>query len=113
LRRYGFTDAADRISIEFLSMVLQDFLEHGVIKEKYNAETRRSDLAAGIKFGYSSNEAGFGWTNAAFLVLYGELSPRAKQEFEQRCTSTQHAQNSYTVALCGLSLPSQSLSLLP
>jgi alpha,alpha-trehalase len=55
-------------------MVLHDFLEHGTIKEKYDVATGRSDLAAGIRFGYQSNEVGFGWTNAAFLVLYDQLS---------------------------------------
>ncbi|MGE5645194.1 MAG: trehalase family glycosidase [Acidobacteriota bacterium] len=85
LRRYGFTDAADRISVNFLSLVLRDFGEHGTIKEKYDVVAGHSDVPAGIRFGYSSNEIGFGWTNAVFLVLYDELSPPAKERFERLC----------------------------
>jgi len=81
LRRYGFTEAADRLSVKFLSMVLRDFAEHGTIKEKYDVVAAKSDLAAGLKFGYASNEIGFGWTNAAFLVLYDELTPAARAKF--------------------------------
>ncbi len=85
LRRYGFTETADRIGVKFLSMVLRDFTEHGIIKEKYDAVTASSDLAAGLRFGYDTNEIGFGWTNAAFLVLYKELTPRAKRELAGAC----------------------------
>jgi alpha,alpha-trehalase len=85
LRRYGFTEAADRIGGKFLSMVLRDFAEHGVIKEKYDAVTTSSDLAAGLRFGYDTNEIGFGWTNAAFLAIYNELRPSARQAFDRGC----------------------------
>jgi alpha,alpha-trehalase len=85
LRRYGFNDAADRITVRFLSMVLRDFGEHGTIKEKYDVVAGHSDVPPSLKFGYSSNETGFGWTNAAFLVLYGELSAAAKKRFGQLC----------------------------
>ena len=85
LRRYGYQEIADRISIKFLSMVVRDFAEHGTIKEKYNVETQRSDLAASLKFGYGTNEIGFGWTNAAFLVLYEELSTSGKEQFRSAC----------------------------
>jgi alpha,alpha-trehalase len=85
LRRYGFQDAADRVSVKFMSMVLEDFEKHGTIREKYDVVGRRSDLTAGLKFGYSSNEIGFGWTNAVFLQLYEELTPAARDRFESRC----------------------------
>ncbi len=85
LRRYGFSEAADRIGAKFLSMLLRDFGEHGIIKEKYDVVTASSDLAAGIRFGYDSNEIGFGWTNAAFLVIYNGLTPRARQQFLSGC----------------------------
>ena len=39
-------------------------------------ERRESDVAAGIRFGYSSNEIGFGWTNAAFVELLAGLNER-------------------------------------
>jgi alpha,alpha-trehalase len=85
LRRYGFDDAADRISAKFLAMVSRDFAEHGTIKEKYDVVTAKSDLAAGIRFGYESNEAGFGWTNAAFLVLYDGLTPAGREQLTRAC----------------------------
>jgi alpha,alpha-trehalase len=87
LRRYGFTGAADRIAVKFLLMVLRDFDEHGTIKEKYDVVTGSSDVARGLRFGYVSNEIGFGWTNAAFLVLQNQLTPRAKQDFLAGCES--------------------------
>ncbi len=78
LRAYGYHAEADRISINFLSLVLQEFVEHRAIFEKYEVEHRRSDVAPGIRFGYSSNEIGFGWTNATFATLYDAL-PEAKR----------------------------------
>jgi alpha,alpha-trehalase len=80
LRRYGYNAAADRISINFLSLILKEFNEHNVIVEKYNVVRRDSQIRADLKFGYSSNEVGFGWTNAAFLELYINLSPNRRQE---------------------------------
>jgi alpha,alpha-trehalase len=73
LRRYGYADAADRLSARFLQLVTKDFEEHGTIVEKYDVVQRRSDVAAGLRFGYSSNEVGFGWTNAAFVELLAEM----------------------------------------
>jgi alpha,alpha-trehalase len=46
--------------------------------EKYDVERRESEVSAGLKFGYKSNEIGFGWTNAAFVELYGQLPEREK-----------------------------------
>jgi alpha,alpha-trehalase len=76
LRRAGYDADADRLSRSFLSMVTQDFEEHGAIVEKYDVQRRRSDVAAGIKFGYSANQVGFGWTNAAYLDLRAGLEHR-------------------------------------
>jgi alpha,alpha-trehalase len=73
LRRYGYEAAAERVSINFLSLVLKDFVEHNTIVEKYDVEARTSSLGAGLRFGYTSNEIGFGWTNAAFTELYARL----------------------------------------
>jgi alpha,alpha-trehalase len=78
LRRYGFAMDADRIAVNFLSMILNDFLEHNVVVEKYDVVRRRSSVASGIKFGYSSNEIGFGWTNAAVVELYAGLGKDAR-----------------------------------
>jgi alpha,alpha-trehalase len=78
LRRYGFEREAERVSVNFLSLVLKDFIEHNTIVEKYDVERRTSSLGAGLRFGYASNEIGFGWTNAAFTELYAQLPARAK-----------------------------------
>ena len=74
LRRYGYREDADRIARKFLSLVVDDFIAHGTIVEKYDVRRRSSDLAAGLKFGYTSNEIGFGWTNAAVLELLAGLN---------------------------------------
>jgi alpha,alpha-trehalase len=80
LRRYGFRAEADRVSANFLSLVLKDFIEHNTIVEKYDVERRTSRLGAGLRFGYGSNEIGFGWTNAAFVELDAGMSARAKPD---------------------------------
>jgi alpha,alpha-trehalase len=71
LRRYGFNDAADRLSREFLSTVNDNFKRDGTIREKYNVVTRSSETH--VEAGYSENMVGFGWTNGAFLVLLEEM----------------------------------------
>ena len=78
LRRYGYHAPANRISVKFLSLILKEFNQHNVIVEKYDVERRDSQVRSGLKFGYTSNEIGFGWTNAAFLKLYADL-PRQQR----------------------------------
>ncbi|MBI3548202.1 MAG: alpha,alpha-trehalase [Elusimicrobia bacterium] len=78
LRRYGYAADADRVSANFLSMILKEFIEHHAIKEKYDVAARSSDLEKGLRFGYASNEIGFGWTNAAFTELYARLSESSR-----------------------------------
>jgi len=87
LRRYGFDAAAERLSLKFLSMIVRDFEQHRTIKEKYNVVEGKSDLGAGIRFGYTSNEIGFGWTNAAFVLLWEELSEAGKRSLETQCVA--------------------------
>ncbi len=69
LRRYGYDEDADRIAAKFVSLVNKEFREHGTIVEKYDVRRNESDVAAGIQFGYSANQVGFGWTNGAVLRL--------------------------------------------
>ncbi|HJR09586.1 MAG TPA: trehalase family glycosidase [Pyrinomonadaceae bacterium] len=78
LRRYGYEREANRISVNFLSLILKEFIEHNTIVEKYDVVGRRSQIGAGLKFGYKSNEIGFGWTNAAFVELYDALPATEK-----------------------------------
>jgi len=76
LRRYGYQMQADRIARKFVSLVTQDFEARHAIVEKYDVQRRSSDIAAGLKFGYTTNEVGFGWTNAAILELLAGLNRR-------------------------------------
>jgi alpha,alpha-trehalase len=69
LRRYGYQQDASRIQGKFLSLVLEVFEARGTIVEKYDVVRRSSDVSAGLRFGYGSNEIGFGWTNGVFLEL--------------------------------------------
>jgi alpha,alpha-trehalase len=71
MRRYGFNAAADRLSLAFLSTVLENFQRDGTIREKYNVVTRSSETK--VRAGYTANVVGFGWTNAAFLELLHDL----------------------------------------
>lgn len=73
MRRYGYNSEADRVSSEFLSTVLQNFLRDGTIREKYNVVTRSSETHVGA--GYAANVIGFGWTNGVFLELLSAISP--------------------------------------
>ena len=76
LRNYGHHDAASRLARRFIALVTKEFEEHAAIVEKYDLERRESDVSAGIKFGYSANQIGFGWTNGAFLDLLAGLDAR-------------------------------------
>jgi alpha,alpha-trehalase len=71
LRRYGFSEDANRASYNFVSTVAENFRRDGTIREKYNAITRTTD--ASVKSGYSINVVGFGWTNAIFLEFLHQL----------------------------------------
>jgi len=73
LRRYGFTDAANRNSYNFLSTVLENFRRDGTIREKYNVVSRSSETK--VEAGYQQNVVGFGWTNGVFLVFLHALPP--------------------------------------
>jgi alpha,alpha-trehalase len=77
LRRYGYEADANGISLQFLSMVLDNFRRDGTIFEKYDVDNRTS--ATSIQVGYKTNVVGFGWTNGVFLALYNAL-PKAAQE---------------------------------
>jgi alpha,alpha-trehalase len=78
LRRYGYEKEAERISVEFLGLVEREYVRQGFIVEKYDVVSGGSNVAKNIHFGYSANQAGFGWTNAAFTHLYDELTPKDK-----------------------------------
>src|SRR5215207_2527282 len=80
LRRYGYREEADRITANFLSTVLKEFIQYKTIVEKYDVVRRESETGGGIKFGYDYNVIGFGWTNAAFTDMYARLPERKKAD---------------------------------
>jgi alpha,alpha-trehalase len=82
LRRYGYGAEANGISLQFLSMVLENFRRDGTIFEKYDVDNRTS--ATSIQVGYKTNVVGFGWTNGAFLALYNALPKAAKERLAQK-----------------------------
>ncbi len=75
LRRYGYAEDAERISLEWLSLIHRDYVRRGFIVEKYDVVHGSSNVESQIHFGYSANQAGFGWTNAVFTKLFDELTP--------------------------------------
>jgi alpha,alpha-trehalase len=79
LRRYGYNADADRISRKFLTLVLQEFRRSGTMVEKYDVVRRSTDVTSRIQYGYHSNQAGFGWTNAVFRALLDELPEKERQ----------------------------------
>lgn len=91
LRRYGYRQEADRISKRFVKLVVQEYEKHGTIVEKYDVVHFRSDLGRGIVFGYRSNEAGFGWTNAVFTALLDELPAKDQAALLRSATAKPHA----------------------
>lgn len=73
LHRYGYRDDATRLAHKFINLVTQEFERTGTILEKYDVERCSSEVSDEIFFGYSSNEIGFGWTNAVILELLALL----------------------------------------
>jgi alpha,alpha-trehalase len=79
LQRAGYADDARRLARAFVSLVIEDFERRGAIVEKYDVERRSSEVAARIRFGYSENVVGFGWTNGVVLELLPLLAAQPKQ----------------------------------
>jgi alpha,alpha-trehalase len=75
LRRYGFDREADRIAIAFLRTVLRAYVQRGAIFEKYDVDPAAGAAPSVPRFGYTTNEIGFGWTNGVFLELEAGLPP--------------------------------------
>lgn len=73
LERYGYVEPARRIARRYLSMLYTEFQRTGHLFEKYDAIARSSNVEHHIRFGYSENQTGFGWTNACVLELLYNL----------------------------------------
>lgn len=78
LRRYSYQRDADRISAKFLSLIQREFAKYGTLEEKYDLVRGSASVGGALRYGYRTNEAGFGWTNAVFTSLYDELPPDDK-----------------------------------
>ncbi|PLW22388.1 hypothetical protein PCASD_18601 [Puccinia coronata f. sp. avenae] len=76
LRRYALDAPAHRLAANFASTVLKDWRISGSLWEKYNGEKR--DHSVALKFGYPTNEPGFGWTNAVTTHFYDLLKAAGK-----------------------------------
>jgi hypothetical protein len=50
---------------------------------------RGADVSSRIHYGYRSNEAGFGWSNAVFTALYDELPAGRQKELLAKAQSPQ------------------------
>jgi alpha,alpha-trehalase len=79
MRRYGYSQEAERVSMEFLGLVRHEFLRQGFIVEKYDVAGSDANVASQIHYGYSANQVGFGWTNAIFTRLFDELNAGDKK----------------------------------
>lgn len=69
LQRYGYDQEARRIAQKFIAVLVQEFDKYGTLFEKYDVVNGSAQVSDEIQFGYSTNEIGFGWTNAVFLEL--------------------------------------------
>jgi alpha,alpha-trehalase len=59
-------------------MVAEQFRQRGSLFEKYDVVRRSTERNREIHFGYHTNEAGFGWTNAVFEDLLKALPPEQR-----------------------------------
>ena len=67
LNAYGFREDAARIARHFDATVDAGFAADGTIREKYNVVAGNSNV--NVSAGYTTNEIGFGWTNAVYLKM--------------------------------------------
>jgi alpha,alpha-trehalase len=67
LNAYGFRADAARLAQHFSATVDAGFAEDGTIREKYNVVAGNAQVK--VSAGYTTNEIGFGWTNAVYLEM--------------------------------------------
>ncbi len=77
INRFLWDDDADRLTEKFISVVVSEFEKSGTLVEKYDVERCSADVSAEIRFGYSSNEIGFGWTNGVVRELIHDWQQRS------------------------------------
>lgn len=69
LANYGFAEQARDVAARFLQTVEREFARSGCFLEKYDAVGANNESEGKVEYGYTSNEIGFGWTNAVVLEL--------------------------------------------
>ena len=67
LEAFGFRADATRIAQHFDATVDAGFVADSTIREKYNVVAGNSNVQ--VSAGYTTNEIGFGWTNAIYLKM--------------------------------------------
>ena len=69
LENYGYYEEARDIGQKFLDTVMGEYARTGQIFEKYEGINGTSNTAPFVNNGYSTNDVGFAWTNAAVLDI--------------------------------------------
>lgn len=75
LERYGYKKLAMEVAKRFITTVNSGFQKNNVLFEKYDVDTLSTRTDNKIKYSYSSNEIGFGWTNGVYLI-FNKLLPK-------------------------------------
>ena len=75
LNAYGLRADALRIAQHFAATVDAGFASDGAIREKYNVVAANSNVK--VSAGYTTNEIGFGWTNAVYLEMNEVIQKQA------------------------------------
>ena len=75
LLRYGYAEEAARIAEKFIRLVTDEHARTGTIREKYNVQACNIEVSEDVRFGYLTNEVGFGWTNGVYLGLLPLIKP--------------------------------------
>jgi alpha,alpha-trehalase len=73
----GFRLDAQRLARKWNGTVDNGFAHDGTIREKYNVVSANANVHVSI--GYTTNEIGFGWTNAVYLKMQEILPPAPAQ----------------------------------
>jgi alpha,alpha-trehalase len=72
LRQTGEGPRAIAVARAFESTIERNYASDSTIREKYNVVTGTTDVS--VHNGYTSNVAGFGWTNGVYVDLRTWLS---------------------------------------
>ncbi|CAM3412270.1 Alpha,alpha-trehalase [Legionella longbeachae NSW150] len=69
LDRYGYNQFAREVATKFIHTINRGFQKDHAIFEKYDVNIISTQTDNKIKYSYTSNEIGFGWTNGVYLIL--------------------------------------------